>query len=170
MGELGHEFNVLSDVTINSLGAFDHNSDGIFGNQSGGVRVAIFDRNTRTIVPGLDVTISGTGDPLIDNHRVRSISPVTLGVGNYIVVAKGYNGAELNGNFLTTTTSTDNASGAIQFVGGGVYGYQGAFQYPTVPDEGPSNRYLAGTFGYGVSVDNTVTLTVTDANANVNEI
>ncbi|TVZ55207.1 putative secreted protein (Por secretion system target) [Lutibacter sp. Hel_I_33_5] len=168
-GELGLDFDLTSNLTINTLGAFDHNSDGINGGINGGIRVAIFNRNTQTIVQGLDITIAGSGDPLVDNFRIRAISPVVLGTGQYTIVAKGYGNNELNGNYYTTGT-TDNADGTIQFVGGGRYAYgdnSNNINYPTVLDGGPENRYMAGTFGFATGTGNIVTLTVTDTNGNI---
>ncbi len=166
-GELAMDFTVLQPILISELGAFDHASDGIFGLQAGGVRVAIFDRTTQTIVPGLDVIISGAGDPLVANHRMREIATVVLDPGYYRIVAKGYHGGELNGNSQNTVTSVDDGGGAIQFTGGGYYGpytYYG-FYYPTIVDGGPVNRYMAGTFSF--TNVNLVTLTVTDVNGNI---
>jgi surface protein len=164
-GQLGMEFNLTSTITINSLGAFDHNLDGI----SGLIRVGIFNRDTKTVIPGLEVSISGSNDQLINNHRVRFMTPVVLEPGNYLITAKGFNRIDLNGNGQNSSKSTDNVGGAIQFVGGGVYSRDyniNNFDYPTVADGGPTNRYISGTFGYGSVSANEVTLTVTDAEGN----
>ena len=142
--ELGLDFNLLSSLAINSLGAFDHNSDGINGGVNGGVRVAIFNRDTQTIVPNLDVTISGSDDPLVNNYRVRSIAPVILEAGQYSVVAKGYGPDELNGNG-TIIGATDDANGTIEFVGGGRNGNPDVtnnISFPTNIDIGPANIYM----------------------------
>jgi hypothetical protein len=164
-GQLGMEFNLTSTITINSLGAFDHNLDGI----SGLIRVGIFNRDTKTVIPGLEVSISGSNDQLINNHRVRFMTPVLLEPGNYLITAKGFNGIDRNGNGQNSSKSTDNADGAIQFVGGGLYSSDfniNNFDYPTSVDGGPTNRYISGTFGYGSVSGNEVTLTVTDAEGN----
>lgn len=167
-GELGMDFNVINPITINALGAFDDGSGGIAGTQSGGVRVAIFNRNTQLIVTGLDVNISGSSDPLVSNHRIRSISPVTLPAGQYTIVAKGYSNIERNGNSQNAATSVENGLGAIQFVGTARYSANtpAGFAFPTIIDGGPSNRYMAGTFTFTTGGANMVTLTVTDINGN----
>ena len=154
-GELGMEFKVNNSagIVINQLGAFDHQGNGITGTQSGGVRVAIFNKTTRTIVPGLDVIIVGTADAYTGNHRMKNIPAVTLMPGNYVVVAKGYNASELNGNSEARTPfpSGDLGGGAISYATSCMYGSAGSgFAYPTNPDGGPGNRYLAGTFKYAV--------------------
>ncbi|WP_207495298.1 T9SS type A sorting domain-containing protein [Aridibaculum aurantiacum] len=173
-GEFGTPFTVHngSGIFINQLGAFDHQANGITGSINGGVRVAIFNATTKAIVPGLDVTISGSSDPLVSGFRIRSISPVFLPQGNYMVVAKGYNATELNGNAaidgMSSYPSGDLGNGAISYNGNSAYGEPGAsFNYPGNPDATP-NRYLAGTFGYQIPAPSvyTVTITASDVNGN----
>ena len=152
-GELGMEFKVnnASGITINQLGAFDHQGNGITGTQSGGIRIAIFNKATKTIVPGLDAIISGNADAYSGNHRMKNIPAVTLMPGDYVVVSKGYNQNELNGNSEggTPFAMGDAANGAISFATACMYGSVSAgFNYPGTPDGGPGNRYLAGTFSY----------------------
>ena len=166
-GALGMEFDLSSPITINTLGAYDHNSDGIAGT----IQVGIFDRNTQTVVAGLETSISGSNDPLIDNHRVRSITPVVLQPGNYMMVAKGFNAVDLNGNLgiVSAVKSTDDANGTIQFLMNNYYSVNydvNSFDYPTIADGGPVNKYSAGTFGYTIPGSQRVTLTVTDESGN----
>jgi parallel beta-helix repeat protein len=163
-GELGMEFSVnsTSGIVINQLGAFDHNLDGIHGTVNGGVRVAIFNKATRTIVPGLDVTISGAGDQLKGNHRMRSVTPVTLQPGEYAVVAKGYGPGEWNGNG-TNFPAGDLGNGTISYKAS-LYGTLGSgFAYPASPD-GSGNRYLAGSFIYTATGTSSTTSTSTGSN------
>ncbi|TKB96387.1 LamG-like jellyroll fold domain-containing protein, partial [Pedobacter cryophilus] len=167
-GALGNDFRVNNPngIVINKLGAFDDNQNGIFGSLSGGsIRVAIFNRQTQTIVPGLDVMISGTNQPLINGFRMRTISEVVLMPGDYSVVALGFNGNERNGNFLVPLSTINDGNGSITFQGTGRYTNSG-FSYPTIIDGGPVNRYDAGTFSYSVINGSEVTLTVTDASGN----
>jgi hypothetical protein len=176
-GELGLFFNVNSPggIIINQLGAFDHDGNGILGSENGGVRVAIFNRATKSIVPGLDVNISGFADGYIGNHQMKNITPVTLMPGEYLVVAKGYNKDELNYNTSGNTlyAGGDRAGEAITLIGGGLYGSEGSgFNYPTNVDGGPGYRYFAGTFAYLTSGNNnssinTVTITAKDILGNV---
>jgi hypothetical protein len=152
-GELGMSFRVnnAAGISINQLGAFDHLGNGITGSQGGGIRVAIFNKSTRTIVPGLDVTIVGNGDTYVGNYRNRNISSVTLMPGEYMIVAKGYNQNELNGNSSLGSTITfgDITAGAISYVSDNYFGSEVAgFSYPSYSDGG--TRYLAGNFSYSI--------------------
>ncbi len=82
---------------------------------------------------------------------MKNITPVTLMPGDYVVVSKGYNQNELNGNSEggTPFAMGDVASGAISYATACMYGSEGSgFNYPGNPDGGPGNRYLAGTFSY----------------------
>jgi hypothetical protein len=152
-GELGMEFKVhnAAGIVVSQLGAFDHQGNGITGTQSGGIRVAIFNKSTKTIVPGLDVIIIGNADAYSGNHRMKNVPAVTLMPGDYMIVAKGYNANELNGNSGVGTPFApgDLGNGAISYAATCAYGSTANdFVYPTNPDGGPGNRYLAGTFRY----------------------
>jgi hypothetical protein len=115
-------------------------------------------------------------DGMSGNYRMKKISPVTLAAGEYVVVAKGYNQNELNGNrgLGSPITAGDTDNGAISYVASGLYGSEGSgFNYPANPDG--SQAYLAGTFSYqtvsspatnGNNV-NTVTVTAKDIYGNV---
>jgi hypothetical protein len=173
-GELGMDFNVTNaqGIIVTQLGTFDHLGNGINGNTpNGSIRVAVFNRNTKLIVAGLDVLIAGLADGLVAGNRVRNIAPVVLPVGQYTIVAKGYNQNELAGNNGqgTPLPTTDTYDGAISFVGTARFGTTAAaFAYPNSADGGPATRYHAGTFTYLVGPVNTVTLTVKDAAGNSN--
>ena len=180
-GELGMEFSVnnSSGIVINQLGAFDHQGNGISGTQSGGIRVAIFNKSTRAIVPGLNVVIIGNADSYVGNHRMKNVTPVTLTPGSYVVVAKGYNSTEMNGNagWGTPFPVGDLGGGAISYAGSCMYGSEGSgFSYPTNPDGGPGNRYLAGSFMYSTSSGGgsrgssyPVTITAKDIHGNIGQ-
>jgi hypothetical protein len=183
-GELGMEFKVNNPagITINRLGAFDHQGNGITGTQGGGIRVAIFNKASKAIVPGLDAIIIGNADGYTGNHRMKNITAVTLMPGDYVVVAKGYNANELNGNsgVGNSFAQGDWGAGAISFASSCRYGSTGTgFAYPTNPDGGPGNRYLAGTFSYSTLgtassvASNTnnyiITITVKDISGNIGQ-
>ncbi|TDH20628.1 T9SS type A sorting domain-containing protein, partial [Segetibacter sp. 3557_3] len=179
-GELGMDFQVKNagGIVINQLGAFDHQGDGIKGHINGAIRVAIFDKKTMSIVPGLDALVSGTGDSYMNNYRFKNITPVTLPAGDYLIVAKGYNIYELNGNVLigagTVYPFGDAGNGAVTFGNNAYYGenqFEG-FRYPTntYSLQNPNvAAYLAGSFNYtsGASFSNMVTITAKDAKGNV---
>jgi hypothetical protein len=167
-GELGMAFKVNnpSGITIDALGAFDHQGDGITGTQNGGVRVAIFNKVTQSIVPGLDAIVTGQADGYNFGHRFKSIQPVTLPPGDYVVVAKGYNQNELNGNsgMGSPVPFGDLANGAITVTNNSLYGDGGSgFHYPTYPDY--AKTYLAGSFSFSsvtaAPANNIYTVTIT---------
>ncbi|WP_165958100.1 T9SS type A sorting domain-containing protein [Segetibacter sp. 3557_3] len=176
-GELGLDFRVNNPggITITQLGAFDHQGNGIAGTQNGGVRVAIFDKTSRTIVPGLEAIISGNGDQYSGNYRLVNIQAVLLPAGEYVVVAKGYNAAELNGNVNQqpgiTYPQGNNDGGKISFLSTAYYGENSSagFSFPRyTANLGTTNAYLAGTFVYAGSGGSgvPVTITATDINGN----
>jgi hypothetical protein len=167
-GELGMAFKVNNPagIRIDALGAFDHQGNGITGTQNGGIRVAIFNKATQSIVPGLDAIVSGQADGYNMGHRFKSVSPVTLLPGEYVVVAKGYNYNELNGNsgMGSPLVFGDLADGAITQIGNSLYGTEGSgFNLPTNPDG--AKTYLAGTFSFSVNTNTTTTTTATSHQA-----
>jgi Cadherin-like beta sandwich domain/Secretion system C-terminal sorting domain len=158
-GELGLEFTVnnASGITVKQLGAFDDGGNGITGLQpGGGVRVAIFNKSTHTIVPGLDATIIGNSDTYSGNHQMKNISPVTLPPGDYVIVAKGYHGGEKNGNVGIGggPYPVDNGGGAITFGNESLYGPDDpiGFNYPGSNSNGTTHEFLAGTFNFTVNI------------------
>ncbi len=182
-GELGMDFrvNAASGIVINQLGAFDHQGNGITGTQPDGngnfgIRVAIFSKATQAIVPGLSAVIVGNGDSYSGNYRYKNIPAVNLPQGDYIVIAKGYNANELEGNSYISGgpyPQGDNASGAISYLNTAYYGADNpsGFSYPTGSiNVGTSSIYKAGTFTYALSQNNTVTVTAKDASNNQSQV
>lgn len=144
-GSLGLDFDVNTSIEIFRLGVFDSNQDGLVN----AINVAIYNRNTQTVVAGLGpLAFIGTGDVLDGAYRFRNIAPVLLTPGQYSVVASGFSSADPNGNtgaggFPTPTTNT--GGGVVSYVGGGRFeGTPGV--YPTIIDGGPAARYGAGNF------------------------
>jgi hypothetical protein len=156
-GALGLDFDVVRDIEVTQLGCFDHQSNGIAAGvtitvqlwrRSGTPAVLDIDPVTAGIQTALTFTQASGGTPA-GGQRFKSLTaPVTLAPGQYTIVAYGYGAAELNGNVNGTTlfpVTTNNAGGAIAFVGSGRWGNtQGAF--PPNADGGPAARYGAGTF------------------------
>ncbi|TDH18266.1 T9SS type A sorting domain-containing protein [Segetibacter sp. 3557_3] len=177
LGELGLEFAVNSSgIIISQLGAFDHQGNGVKGTQNGGVRVAIFDKQSRSIVLGLDTIVVGNADSYSSNYRFTNITPVFLPEGEYVVVAKGYNQNEKNGNIGYSggpyPTQQDGA-GLIKFVNTPYWGENitEGFSFPN-HSSSPGNlpAYLAGTFKFGTSApssDHIVTISAKDLSGNV---
>ena len=90
--------------------------------------------------PALDATSLG-------ESRFFDIPDFVLGIGNYSIVAQGFSAGDPNGNagISGTPPTIDTGGGLISFVGSARF-LGGGFQYPTILDSGPANRYDAGTF------------------------
>src|SRR5207302_7626123 len=104
--------------------------------------------------PGLDAIITGNADDYAGNHRMKNITPVNLMPGDYVVVAKGYNASELNGNSGIgggPYPSGDNGGGAISYNNTSQWGDDNpsGFGFPVnSADLGTPHRFFAGTFNY----------------------
>ncbi|HWB06918.1 MAG TPA: lamin tail domain-containing protein [Verrucomicrobiales bacterium] len=155
-GALGLDFNVVRQIEVMQIGCFDHNSDGIAAGVT--ITAQIWRRNAAPDLVDLDSVTAGvqssitftaaSGGTLVGGQRFKTLAaPITLPPGSYTVVAYGYGATELNGNTNGTVqfpVTTNGASGAVAFVGGGRYGTAGSF--PATTDAGPPARYGAGTF------------------------
>lgn len=147
---LGLEFDVNQAITITSLGAYDTGNPSQLNGPNGtsGVTVGIYNRNTQSLVtPTVTFTPTNPGTQ-INSDAFLSITPTTLGPGNYMVVA--FNDNNYNSYGGTNLFSTENTGGGlISFVGGADYSSSASsIGYPTIVDGGPSNRYNAGTFEF----------------------
>jgi PEP-CTERM motif len=157
-GSLGLDFNVDSPIDIIRLGVFDSGGDGIAGTLS----VAIFDRNTQSVVgPQLNFSSFLPG-LLIGGYRFQDLeTSLTLDAGQYSVVAWGFGVSDRNGNVgcngLNVTTCTgdsitgplmDDGGGLISFVGPNRFGATAGAYPATLETDSLSNRYLAGTFEF----------------------
>ncbi len=181
-GEQGTDFrvNATNGIVITQLGAFDHQSNGLMGTQPDGnggfgIRVAIFNKATHAIVPGLDAVISGNGDAFANNYRYKNIAAVTLPTGNYVVIAKGYNPNELNGNSYLgggPYPQGDDAGGAISYLNSVYYADDAAgFTYPTnAQNTGTATVLKGATFTYALNQSNMITITATDVSGNQSQM
>jgi hypothetical protein len=152
-GPLGMDFDVNSSITINAMGVYNFNAiaDTELVSQ---LKVAIFNRDTGTMVLGTDTTFQPdtayTQLPGDAYDLFQSITLVTLAVGHYSVVAVGFNPNQPNGNhgFSGGVGATEGIlDGSISYVGSSRYaGSNGTLFFPTTIDGGPPNRYDAGTF------------------------
>ena len=155
---LGNEFSVTTPIQVTALGAFDP-SDAAFGN--GGVEVAIYsvalgatalDPQSGTTAPILNsgtmvvgqVLFSGSYTPLPGTSTVmQNITPVTLELGTYIVVANNYGlgGAldDFNPYYDPSLISANNDYG-VTFTANGYYQGNGSppnsLNYANVPGYG----------------------------------
>jgi hypothetical protein len=87
----GLVFNVNSPIVIDKLGAFDSGGDGFVGP---GINVAVYSL-TLTIPGNMSGGISSgtlvtSSDSLPAGNTMHPITPVTIGVGTYMIAAKGY--------------------------------------------------------------------------------
>ena len=179
-GQLGQEFTNTVPIIISQLGVFD---DARVAGITGSIAVGIVS-DAGAIVVG-PVTITGSGDPLVNSYRMRNIAPVTLVPGTYHIVAVGFGATDANGNSgLGDGVATTNSGGILTF---GLPRYDNTTTFtgrPTTVDVGgPSGRYHAGTFTFAPvqpilqttlngtvittdnnGVDNTATVTVCNDN------
>lgn len=143
-GRLGLVFSNSRPIIVNSLGAFDDGGDGL----NRPITVGIVNDATGATVVG-PITMSGTSDPLVGSFRMQNITPVTLPVGQYIIVAQGYGPGEQNGNTyggIAYDPVIFNSASVLTNVGS-VFSGDESFGEPTTPDGG-AGRYHAGTFGF----------------------
>jgi Hint domain len=158
-GSLGMDFTVNSPVTIYDLGAFNDGQT----TMAASITVGVYNVVTEQLVSQL-ITLSGTAGSQIENGRFASLNtPLVLNSGQYSIVAWGYDGALQNFNQGAASSSDiiENTDGdAISFVGGGRYGSAGAF--PSSIDDGPADRYGAGSFEFTPNATVTVTFDVTN--------
>ena len=147
-GSLGMDFEVNSEIVVTDLGAFDSGSDGLF-------LPIIVELWTRDGTVGIEVIATENFDlddeaTLEGGHRFKALNnPVALEPGSYTIVAYGYGGGEPNVNVGGQPAedfglSSNDAGGAITFVGGSRWGDAGSF--PANADGGPEQRYGAGSF------------------------
>ncbi|MDE0596291.1 MAG: choice-of-anchor J domain-containing protein [Roseibacillus sp.] len=159
---LGHDFVVNEAITVNALGVFDSDADGLglqlsaeLWQRDDAGTPGIFNDDTGTQLASILFT---PGDPgfLHNSNRVKALpDPITLEPGAYTVVGRGYGNGELNGNEGTGGPLIDHkdieeSEGLISFVGNSRFGGGGVAQqaFPASVDSGPAVRYSAGTFAY----------------------
>jgi hypothetical protein len=108
-GRLGMRFTVNHAITVTRLGAYDSGGDGILGS----ITVGIVDASGTTVVP--TITMTGSGDVIEGNFRMRVVPSVTLAPGQYTVVSYGYTAADPNYNstFPLNFLATLNNYGGI---------------------------------------------------------
>jgi hypothetical protein len=124
---LGLEFSVNTlPITITALGAFDSTIGGTGTGFLSPVQVGIYNLTTAAYV-GPTATFSGNSGAtagVVDSYQFQSINALTLGVGNYVLVAAGY-GISTAPDWNAFTTSSpgtkspitlNNAGGAISGV------------------------------------------------------
>ncbi|MEM6439272.1 MAG: hypothetical protein AAF763_06205 [Pseudomonadota bacterium] len=150
-GVLAMDFEVLAPITVLELGAFDSRGDGI----GGPVTVELWRRSGSTALARLAALDIAGGGLLRGGHRFRVIDPLPLDLGQYSVVAYGFDEDDPNGNadgfgdfpgdFPWTLNDGD---GALLFTASRFGGVPGD-SIGAIPDSTmPPNKYAAGTFAY----------------------
>ncbi len=79
---IGYSFNIDKDKTIDALGSYDDNSDGLNGTYT----IGLWDNIGNLLSTA---TVSGSGDPLVSGFRWASITDINLSPGDYIVASAG---------------------------------------------------------------------------------
>lgn len=147
LGALGMDFDVVRPVLVTALGAFDSGQDGL----RAPIHIYLVDREGDR--PLAAVELYQDASPLKEGSRLAPLDPpLTLAAGfQGSVVADGYNADEPNGNAegRPAPWTVDGGQGALRFVGGGRYANVWTYgRLPGILDDGPANRYAAGTFAY----------------------
>ncbi|MES2706010.1 MAG: lamin tail domain-containing protein [Verrucomicrobiota bacterium] len=153
-GGLGMDFVVKKAVTVSALGAFDSGGDGMKST----ITVRLWRRDEKgtpdnfgddqAVGAALAQAAFTAADAgiLEGGSRFKALAaPLVLEPGAYTIAASGYGDEEPNGNGNGSSWTTDDAGGALSFVGRSRYGGSGP-SFPATVDSGPANRYAAGTF------------------------
>ena len=155
-GALGLDFIVEETLRVLELGAFDSGADGLnrpitvsmWSRDDNGTPDLINDDLGLEVLAQIEFTAGNEGD-LRDAHRTIALEDdLVLEPGPYTIVASGYGPGEPNGNVGTPGMSLTEDP-IITFVGGGRFGND-ATAFPGTPDQGPVNRYAAGTFAFEI--------------------
>lgn len=151
-GALGQDFDVLSPIKIESLGAFDSGSDGFAGT----ITVGIYDLGDVTTALASTV-LSGSSGTLVNQFRYDPITPLMLGPGSYSVVAYGFGASDPNGNQNVSSFPilTDDGGGLISFVDSRFGNGTPPSSFPSSTtvgnfacDGAPETCFAAGSFSY----------------------
>lgn len=146
---LGMDFDVVLPVTVFSLGVFDSGQDGLTLSHV----VRLYDRTTQQSVAMVTIP-AGISAPLVGGSRFIDLStPLSLPAGFLGSIVAEINSADGNGNTHGGggVSTLNTGGGAINFVGGGRVSDDGPGVFPARLDGGPANRYLAGTFTFGIT-------------------
>jgi hypothetical protein len=145
----GMDFDVRTNVVISTLGVFDSGGDGLT-NVTLTTQLYRRSGNSGTVLATLAFTQADPG-ALIGGSRFKPLlPPVILEPGTYTVASYGYNAANPGANFDRDVKRwvTDDGGGLIAFVGASRYGSGGPGTFPATVDQGPVDRYAAGTFEF----------------------
>jgi hypothetical protein len=151
---VGIEFQVNSAITVSGLGIYDSGQDGIAAS-SPPLSAYLF---TGTGIVEASSTFShsdpGTLDPASGGYRFKSISPLTLTPGLYVLAGYGWSSSdpEHNSNVNGTPDTFNTAGGALTYIGspfGG--GNDPAGTFPTVTCCGNIDFFSAANIEFNVA-------------------
>jgi len=150
-GVLGMDFDVANPIVMTQIGVFDDNSDGL----KLPITAKLWDRSdpaNPTVLETVEFTPEDPGT-LVGGSRFKALAaPRSLGIGfQGTISAEGYGADERLRNTLGVIANrnwtVNDGAGSVVFVGGSRYGVTNG-EYPGVADEGPADRYCAGTFEF----------------------
>ena len=173
-GALSFAFEVTRPITVDALGVFDSQSNGLASDIYVEIR-QITKLGNSSCSPGPTCMFSNSGTTLapspltsatffnynsytlLGGARWQNITPVTLAAGYYMLTTRGYGSGEPNynagGGTPVHVNALNNLGGAIVWGIGPQYGNaygEGEVDLPTIWDfhnkGGPTIRYGAGTF------------------------
>jgi hypothetical protein len=107
---LGVEFTVNSAITVSELGIFDSGQDGL----STTLSAYLFKRTGPSAGSIVANTLFTSSDPgtLVNDYRFKSITPIDLAAGDYVLVGYGFSDSDpehnsnISGNAETFTSSS----------------------------------------------------------------
>ena len=150
---LGYEFSLSNAATVNALGSYDHNGDGLRGDYT----VGLWDV-AGTLLASATV---GTADQLASSFRWADISHITLGAGNYIVASAGDWGSTGNaGNddfiYWNSSFTTNQLTYVTDKLAHGA-----TLTFPYISQGGAGAGFAPGWLGGNVSFASTTSTTST---------
>ena len=134
-GMVGWRFTANAGLTLNGLGVWDQNADGL--NQS--YQVGIWTDVGGLVASG--TVAAGTADPLDSDFRIATIAPVTLNAGTTYRIAAYY--APTNVDPVITGLATPTTIPEITYLDRAFLINSGGFTFPT----GFNSLALAANFG-----------------------
>jgi hypothetical protein len=143
---LGLDFEVVKPIAVTKLGVFHANA-----NLTTTLKASLWriDNPAQPLeLASLSFSPSAPGQPHGQDFFKPLAAPLVLAPGMYAIVAEGYGLSEHNGNSsgaaATGTIQPDDDS--IRYTGAGRWAHKPGF--PDTIDDGPADRYAAGTFEY----------------------
>ena len=92
---VGFSFHVTSAITVSQLGVFDSDAPGITGNAQ--LWATLFDATNGNVLAAIDFTQADSGT-LSNLYTYKSIAPLTLAIGDYVLAGFGWDGSNLEYN------------------------------------------------------------------------